>query len=123
MEAVTLMGIIVDRCVESGGLWFDAGELEQLLLAGKDSKASLEDFIGILPTSKPSEVVVLEGQPSPITGTAMLRDKVLGITVDRCRDTGGIWLDARELDALLRSSHQSLTSSVMDFFSMVIGRK
>jgi Zn-finger nucleic acid-binding protein len=123
MEAITLMGTVVDRCVDSGGVWLDAGELEQLLQAAKDSKASIEDFIGTLPTLNPSEAAVAEGQPSPITGTAMKREKVLGITVDRCPDSGGIWLDARELDRLLRSSHQSLTSSVMDFFSMVLGRK
>jgi Zn-finger nucleic acid-binding protein len=123
MEAITLMGIVVDRCVDSGGVWLDAGELEQLLHAAKDSKASVEDFIGTLPTLKPSDTVVAEGQPSPISGSPMQREKVLGITVDRCPDSGGIWLDARELDRLLRSSHQSLTSSVMDFFSMVMGRK
>jgi Zn-finger nucleic acid-binding protein len=123
MEAVTVMGIVVDRCVDSGGVWLDAGELEQLLLAAKDSQASVEDFIETLPDLKPSEAVVAEGQPSPVTGTPMKRDTVLGITVDRCADTGGIWLDSRELKELLRSSHQTLSSSVMDFFSMVLGRK
>lgn len=123
MEAITLMGIVVDRCVDSGGIWLDAGELEQLIHAAKDSKASVEDFISTLPTLRPSDAVVAEGQPSPISGTAMQREQVLGITVDRCPDSGGIWLDSRELDNVLRSSHQSLTSSVMDFFSMVLGRK
>jgi Zn-finger nucleic acid-binding protein len=123
MEAVTVMGIVVDRCVDSGGVWLDAGELEQLLLAAEDSQASVEDFIETLPDLKPSEAVVAEGQPSPVTGTPMKRDTVLGITVDRCADTGGIWLDSRELKELLRSSHQTLSSSVMDFFSMVLGRK
>jgi Zn-finger nucleic acid-binding protein len=123
MQAITVMGTVLDQCVDSGGIWLDAGELEQLMHAAKDSTASIEDFISTLPSVKPTDTAIAEGQPSPITGSAMQREKVLGITVYRCPDSGGIWLDGRELDSVLRSSHQSLTSSVMDFFSMVLGRK
>lgn len=31
MEQIVLDGVTVDRCPKSGGLWLDAGELEQLL--------------------------------------------------------------------------------------------
>lgn len=31
MEQVTLHGVVVDRCAKSGGIWLDAGELEQLI--------------------------------------------------------------------------------------------
>lgn len=31
MEEVVLNGVVVDRCPVSGGIWLDAGELEQLL--------------------------------------------------------------------------------------------
>ena len=44
-----------------------------------------------------------EKQPplSPLTGKPMVRGEVLGITVDRCADSGGIWLDKGELEELL----------------------
>ncbi|MCB0310436.1 MAG: zf-TFIIB domain-containing protein [Bdellovibrionales bacterium] len=35
MEQVTLMGVVIDRCTESGGIWLDRGELEQLLDASR----------------------------------------------------------------------------------------
>jgi len=60
--------------------------------------------------------------PSPINGKPMQLEKVLGITIARCPESGGIWLDARELERLISSSHQSLASSIKDFFELVLGR-
>lgn len=31
MEKVVLHGVVVDRCKKSGGIWLEAGELEQIL--------------------------------------------------------------------------------------------
>jgi len=123
MEQITIMGIVADRCVDSGGIWLDSGELDQILENARDSKASLQDFVGTLPTLKPGSTAVTEGLKSPVSGELMHQEKVLGVTVDRCHTSKGIWLDSRELDRLIRSSHQSLASSIADFFSMVIGKK
>ena len=35
MEQVALHGVVIDRCNTSGGIWLDAGELEQLIEASK----------------------------------------------------------------------------------------
>jgi Zn-finger nucleic acid-binding protein len=123
MEQIVAFGAVVDRCTTSGGVWLDSGELEQILTAAKDSSSSLKDFIGSLPSLKPTETAVAEGLLSPDSGKPMKTEKVLGITVDRCTETGGIWLDARELERLITSSHQSLGSSIKEFFALVIGAK
>ena len=123
MEQIVAFGAIVDRCTTSGGIWLDAGELEEILAASKESTHSLKDFIGTLPNLKPSESPVHEGLPSPVDGKEMSVEKILGISVARCVSSGGIWLDARELDRLISSSHQSLASSIKDFFELVLGRK
>lgn len=40
MEQVVMHGVVVDRCPSSGGIWLDAGELEQLLeLSRSESEA------------------------------------------------------------------------------------
>jgi Zn-finger nucleic acid-binding protein len=122
MEVVTVMGVVVDRCVDSGGLWLDAGELEQLMEAAKNSSASLKDFIALAP-SLSATAAVTGGKPSPITGKPMNQDKVLGVAIDRCPDSGGIWLDASELQRLVESSHQTLTSGIRDFFAQILGQK
>lgn len=50
MEQISLMGVAVDRCPKSGGIWLDAGELELILKAAADSKEKgwAEAFIGKL---------------------------------------------------------------------------
>lgn len=35
MEQVTMMGVVIDRCKTSGGIWLDAGELDELMAAYK----------------------------------------------------------------------------------------
>lgn len=53
----------------------------------------------------------------------MNQEKVLGVSIDKCSESGGIWLDASELARLLSSSHQTLSSGILDFFSQVLGKK
>ena len=31
MEQITYMGVVIDRCPSSGGIWLDSGELEQII--------------------------------------------------------------------------------------------
>jgi len=123
MEQIVAFGAVLDRCTSSGGIWLDAGELEQVINAAKDSSSSLKDFIGALPQLKPHESPVSEGLPSPIDGKPMKVDKVLGISIAKCESSGGVWLDARELDRLVTSSHQSLASSIKDFFKLATGAR
>ena len=40
MEQLTIMGVVVDRCPTSKGIWLDDGELEQLLEAQASDEAS-----------------------------------------------------------------------------------
>jgi Zn-finger nucleic acid-binding protein len=113
---------VIDRCVDSGGLWFDAGELEQLLEAAKGaSSASLKDLLTLVPGLNPGAHVT-GGKPSPVTGKPMNQDTVMGVAFDRCPESGGVWFDALELKRLIDSSHHSLSSGVKDFFMMVLGR-
>ena len=50
MEELTIMGVVVDRCPKSGGVWLDAGELEQILAAAAkpESKNFAESFLARL---------------------------------------------------------------------------
>lgn len=50
MEQFTIQGIVVDRCVDSGGIFLDAGELEEIVKASKAESASswFDAFVGKL---------------------------------------------------------------------------
>ncbi len=39
MEKFTLNGVVIDRCPKSGGVWLDAGELEQLMQIATDQQS------------------------------------------------------------------------------------
>jgi Zn-finger nucleic acid-binding protein len=43
MEAVTMMGVVVDRCPTSGGIYLDAGELEMLLKAAVEKNEAHQE--------------------------------------------------------------------------------
>jgi hypothetical protein len=45
-----------------------------------------------------------KGRPSPITGEPMEQLTILGIVADRCKTSGGIWLDAGELEHLVKAA-------------------
>lgn len=44
LEQVTLQGIVIDRCPTSGGIWLDAGELEQIIKLSKEQNAGKSDY-------------------------------------------------------------------------------
>jgi hypothetical protein len=60
----------------------------------KENKRKLEDL------AKRTERL------SPITGKPMVQEEIMGVTIDRCVDSGGIWLDAGELEELLGKSKE-----------------
>lgn len=41
MKQVTLMGTVIDQCEESGGIWLDKGELEELIKASGTGETGL----------------------------------------------------------------------------------
>lgn len=46
MEKLDISGVIVDRCPESGGMWFDLGEFNEFLeKAGKPEEAHLSTWL------------------------------------------------------------------------------
>jgi hypothetical protein len=43
-----------------------------------------------------------ENRLSPVTGKPMIREVIHGVTIDRCEDSKGVWLDAGELEELVK---------------------
>ena len=53
MQQVTLMGVNIDKCPDSGGIWLDPGELEELINASKSSSEQSGGFFdGLLKSLK-----------------------------------------------------------------------
>ena len=65
----------------------------------------------------------LEGSPrlSPISGKPMEQVVISGVIVDRCTESGGIWLDSGELEQILEASKKISDSTISTFFKEVLG--
>ena len=44
---------------------------------------------------------------SPITGKPMVQKTLMGVVIDQCEESRGIWLDNGELEALIEASNAS----------------
>lgn len=91
--AVTKRGVEVDRCPSCKGIWLDKGEIFYFFKEPKALTAALR-------------AAASDGQPgdllSPKSGKPMKRIRVFDLELDLCSSTGGIWLDAGELETLSR---------------------
>lgn len=72
--------------------------------------------------NRPSDIKRL----SPITGEPMEQVTINGVVVDRCQKSGGIWLDAGELEEILKSakgSGEEQSGWMSSFFEAVLNKK
>jgi len=105
LRVAGLGGLVVDRCRECRGIFFDPGELEQVLRqtsAGPPpvDRGELERLIAEEPRFE-KRVAYLH---CPVCRGWMTRrnfGKKSGIIVDRCNDHG-VWLDGGELGGLVK---------------------
>jgi Zn-finger nucleic acid-binding protein len=113
MLVLELEGIEIDRCVGCGGTWLDAGELEQI-----------GEIAGIAPGQITAALAAAgKGQRGqrrcPRCGRKM-HLVTLGtdepVTVDQCPIGHGLWLDAGELRAVVRSFAGGEEGAVARFF-------
>ncbi len=107
-------GVEIDRCLECGGTWLDAGELELLVeLVGFDARPLAERIRAakLLRRGKrhcprcPRRLQVIE------VGEAQ------AIEIDRCPIEHGLWLDRGEMEALIASATEGEAGAVAKYFA------
>ncbi|MBN1794805.1 MAG: M48 family metalloprotease [Candidatus Omnitrophica bacterium] len=100
-EVMTRQGALVDYCEHCGGIWLDKGEIYYFT----DTPTYLRQHIErALVTAQPSR------RRDPSAGTEMVELSLFkgALTIDYSPQTGGIWLDKGEVDALPGSKGVSL---------------
>ena len=64
-------------------------------------------------------------RPSPITGEPMVQEVLNGVVIDRCPQSGGIWLDAGELEELIEaalSEEEEKRAGITGFLKALSGK-
>jgi hypothetical protein len=64
----------------------------------KQNKAALERIS--------AKLQAVKARVSPVTGKDMEQITVMGVVIDRCKDSGGIWLDGGELEQIIKAASQ-----------------
>lgn len=91
-------GIELDFCLTCKGIWFDAGELK-LLSHALEIKADLPDIMS-LEAMQTQE----KERPCPRCDKKMDKVRMAEVTIDRCRQSHGLWFDWGELGQVLEKS-------------------
>jgi membrane associated rhomboid family serine protease len=106
LERVAFQGIEVDLCKKCGGIWFDQGELDDVMreaMAQPQSVARLDPQAGAPIKQTPHR------EPTcPRCQKAMVPEifgRVSNIELDRCPQCSGQWADGGELSALVEYLH------------------
>jgi Zn-finger nucleic acid-binding protein len=111
MITMELKDIEVDHCLQCGGIWLDAGELELLLADARRAKALLDSFRQeIAVTERPRRCPICDKK---MTKALVGRSKP-PLLIDTCRRGDGLWFDRGELSdvierAQLDEGHRILT--------------
>jgi Zn-finger nucleic acid-binding protein len=119
MITLELAEVEIDYCPDCGGIWLDAGELEQLLADADRSRALLESFM-IDPENpekkrkcpicdkKMAKVVVGNDQPP--------------LLIDKCVRGDGIWFDAGELDEIIEKASLDEDNKIKQLLKDMFGK-
>ena len=100
LQPVEYRGVTLDVCAQTGGIWFDVGELGKLRRMSYDCLEGLDTLVkqgSQEPTVDPSS------RKCPVDGT-LLFPFFYGldnhIQLEECHQCGGIWCDHKALDKI-----------------------
>ena len=106
LERTAFQGIEIDVCRKCGGVWFDHGELDDVMreaMAQPQSVARLDPRAGAPTKHTPHRELTCPRCQKPMA--AGIFGKTSNIELDRCPQCSGQWADGGELSALVEYLH------------------
>ena len=105
---LTMQGVDVDRCSRCHGVWLEQGEIYYFTNNRRRVDAAIREAMRQARASD---------RLSPKTGNTMRRWTLFAgsadkVQLDSCPDSGGIWFDGQELDAVTAAARSRLALSV-----------
>jgi Zn-finger nucleic acid-binding protein len=118
MVTLELAEVEIDHCIQCGGTWLDAGELEVLLDEPSEARRLLDSF---QEASAASE----KARRCPICRRRMVK-VVAGrsqppLLIDRCRRRHGLWFDRGELEGLLQRGELDEDNRILRLLTDIFG--
>ena len=118
MITLELQEVEIDHCIDCGGIWLDAGELEILL--GEPAKA--RHLLGSFKTGKTSTE---QQRKCPICMKKM-RKIIVGsskpvLLIDKCRRADGLWFDKGELQDIFDRAQLDKDNKIQKLLADMFG--
>ncbi len=118
MITLELDDVEIDHCLDCGGIWLDAGELELLLGEPERAKSLLDSF------SVDSECAEAK-RKCPICDKKMHKvivgDSEPTLLIDKCRRGDGLWFDNGELHDIFDRAQLDEDNRIEDLLSDMFG--
>jgi len=127
MITLELADVEIDHCTDCGGIWLDAGELEQLLgepvlsrVEGQEQARQLLDSFKVDSTS--SEKL----RKCPICDRKM--QKIIvgssrpAVLIDKCRRGDGLWFDKGELNNIVNKAQLDKDNKISKLLADMFGQ-
>ena len=120
MITLELADVEIDYCTDCGGIWLDAGELEQLLGSPQHAEELLDSFkINSDSTEKVRRCpICLKKMQKIVVGLSMPP-----LLIDKCRKGDGLWFDKGELQGILNRAQLDKDSKIQKLLADMFGEK
>lgn len=96
-------GVILDRCPEGHGLWFNPGELQKVQVVMEFYDSGKLPEVGA--TRNPSD-----GKVCPHCTKSLHEETYEGVVVDLCGSCAGVYLDSGEINEIINKREQQFTT-------------
>lgn len=117
MVVFGLEGVEIDRCLECGGVWLDAGELDQIGQLAGVAPGRLSDAL------EKGAGEAHGGRRCPRCPGKLRVIHVDKVELDRCPHGHGLWFDAKEIQALVAAFKEGEEGRVAAFLGDLLGAK
>jgi Zn-finger nucleic acid-binding protein len=120
MITMELNEVEIDHCIDCGGIWLDAGELEMLMENVEKATNLLESFQNPSICEEISRKcpICLKKMEKVIVGT-----ENPPLLLDKCKKGDGLWFDSGELEDVCAKAKLDDDSKIVKLLADMFGKK
>ena len=119
MITLELREVEIDYCIDCGGIWLDAGELELLLGEPEKAKQLLDSFkIDSSSTEKHRKCPICRKKMQKV----IVGSSKPTLLIDRCRRADGLWFDKGELHDIFERANLDKDNKIQKLLNDMFGQ-
>jgi len=119
MITLELADVEIDHCTDCGGIWLDAGELEQLLSEHEKAKQLLDSFkVDSTSSEKPRKCPICDKKMQKI----VVGSSRPALLIDKCRKGDGLWFDKGELNNIVNKAQLDKDNKISKLLADMFGQ-